>query len=66
MQNAELMPKREVLKLECGSGFKGRRSGGGQHVKRVERLEERSTKGSQNSMFSFSSIFTIGTIALND
>jgi hypothetical protein len=31
-----LMPKREVLKLECGSGFKGRRSGGGQHVKRVE------------------------------
>ena len=23
MQNAELMPQREVLKLECGSGFKG-------------------------------------------
>jgi hypothetical protein len=23
MENAELMPKREVLKLECGSGFNG-------------------------------------------
>jgi hypothetical protein len=41
------MPKREVLKLEYGAGLKGRRSGGGQHVKRVEGQEEKSTKGSQ-------------------
>jgi hypothetical protein len=45
MQKAELMPKREVLKFECGLGFKGRRNGGGQHVKRIEGQEEKSTKG---------------------
>jgi hypothetical protein len=39
-QNAELVPQREVLKMECGSGFEGRRRRGAQHVKGAERQVE--------------------------
>ena len=52
-QHAKLVPEREVLQLECGSGLERRRNGGNRHVKRAERQME--------SMFSFSSTFAIGT-----
>ena len=44
-QNAELVPKREVLQVKCGSGFEGRRRGSGQDVKRAERQAEELTEG---------------------
>src|SRR4029434_6383186 len=34
LQDDELMPERQVLQMECGSGFEGCRHGSGQHLKR--------------------------------
>jgi len=42
-QHAKLVPEREVLQLECGSGFEGRQNGDGHHVKRVEGQVEKLT-----------------------
>jgi hypothetical protein len=52
--------EREVLQLECGSRFEGRRRGGDQHVKRAQRQTEKLTED-RHSTFSFSSMFTIPT-----
>ena len=37
LQDAELVAKREILEMECGPGFEGRRHSAGQDVKRAER-----------------------------
>jgi len=36
-QDAELVPKREILQLKSSSRFEGCRRGGGDHVKSAER-----------------------------
>src|SRR5258707_3746041 len=46
-EHADLMPKREVLQLEYGSRFEGRRRSGGQHLERTERQMEEWTEESQ-------------------
>jgi hypothetical protein len=46
-----LLPEREVLQMECGSRFEGRRRDGGHYVKRADRKAEELRKDAQNSMF---------------
>jgi len=60
-EDAELVPKSEVLQMDGGSGFEGCRHGGGQHVKGTERRMEELTEYGQAPMFSCSSRFAIGT-----
>ena len=54
------MLERDVLQLKGGSRFERYRFGGDQPVMRAER-QPRIDEGPANSMFSFSSIFPIGT-----
>jgi hypothetical protein len=58
------VPKGEILEMEGGSRFEGCGRGGGQHVKCAKRQDPEIDEGDANSMFSFTSIFPIGTVYL--
>ena len=62
MQDAELVPKREVFQLEGGSRLEACQSDGGQQVHGAQNQMEDPRDARQGSMFSCGSRFTVGTI----
>jgi len=63
MQDAELVPKREVFQLEGGSRLEACQSDGGQQVHGAQNQMEDPMDARQGSMFSCSSRFTVGTVS---
>jgi hypothetical protein len=64
-QYHELVPKREVLQLECGLRFEGRRSGGGQQVKCAERQTEGMREDTQSHVLMVFDIYDRDNRILN-
>ena len=62
MQDAELVPKREVFQLEGGLRLEACQSDGGQQVHGAQNQMEDPIDARQGSMFSCSSSFTVGTV----